>query len=155
MERPRTVHEAGGFVNNAAKLVHTCGLSPLQDSHSNTDSCTMQILWERDPNLNLSHSKHVLHNTIWPQRLESESGSGNKSVWNMKLPLYSVKSSIHYNVVIWFAVWITIGIGIRIQQRKPVCLHKGPFTLNACVCVFLWSSPSNANVKYEHHHLLP
>ena len=39
MERPRTVHEAGGFVNNAAKLVHTCGLSPLQDSHSNTDSC--------------------------------------------------------------------------------------------------------------------
>ena len=29
-----------------------------------TDSCTMQILWERDPNLNPSQWKHVLHNTM-------------------------------------------------------------------------------------------
>ena len=29
------------------------------------------------------------------------------------------------------------------------------FTLNVCVCAFLWSMPSNANARYEHHHLLP
>ena len=34
------------------------------DLDSDTDSCTMQILWERDPNLNLSQWKHVLHNTM-------------------------------------------------------------------------------------------
>ena len=28
------------------------------------------------------------------------------------------------------------------------------FTLNFWVYVFLWSLPSNANIKYEHHHLL-
>ena len=38
------------------------GLFPFPDS--DTDSCTMQILWERDPNLNLSQWKHVLHNTM-------------------------------------------------------------------------------------------
>ena len=32
---------------------------------------------------------------------------------------------------------------------------KALFTLNICVYVFLWSLSSNANVKYEHHHLLP
>ena len=37
---------------------------PVSDSDLDTNSCTMQILWERDPNLNLSQWKHVLHNTM-------------------------------------------------------------------------------------------
>ena len=73
-----------GKCKQASRLVHTYGLFPLQDSHSNTNSRTMQILWERDPNLNPSQWKHVLHNTIWPHRLKSEFGSGNKSVWNVQ-----------------------------------------------------------------------
>ena len=42
------------------------GSFPLlySDSDLDTDSCTMQILWERDLNLNLSQWKHVLHNTM-------------------------------------------------------------------------------------------
>ena len=44
------------------------GPFPLPDSDLDSDldtgSCTMQILWERDSNLNLSQWKHVLHNTM-------------------------------------------------------------------------------------------
>ena len=49
----------------------TNGLFPLPDyfhsdldSDLDSDSCTIQILWERDPNLNPSQWKHVLHNTM-------------------------------------------------------------------------------------------
>ena len=46
------------------------GSFPLPDSDSDsdldTDFCTMQILWERNPNLNLSQWKHILHNTVQP-----------------------------------------------------------------------------------------
>ena len=47
------------------KVYHN-GLFPLLDSDSDpdTDSCTMQILWKRDPDLNLSQWKHVLHNAM-------------------------------------------------------------------------------------------
>ena len=49
------------------------GLFPLPDSDSDldTDSFTMQILWERDSNLNLSQWKHVLHNShrVWNPNL--------------------------------------------------------------------------------------
>ena len=52
------------------KKVDANGLFPLLDSDLDsgldTDSCTMQILWERHLNLNLSQWKHVLHNTMWP-----------------------------------------------------------------------------------------
>ena len=43
------------------------GLFLLPDSVSDTDSCTVQILYERDPNLNLSQWKHVLYNSyrVW------------------------------------------------------------------------------------------
>ena len=51
-----------------SSLIETNGSFLLPDSNldsdSDTDSCTMQILWERDPNLNLSQWKHVLHNTM-------------------------------------------------------------------------------------------
>ena len=44
------------------------GLFPLlasdSDPDSDTDSYTMQILWERDPNLNLTQWKHALHNIM-------------------------------------------------------------------------------------------
>ena len=45
------------------RVTHICnGLFPLLDS--DIDSCTMQILWEGDPDLSLSQWKHVLHNTM-------------------------------------------------------------------------------------------
>ena len=42
------------------------GSFPLPDSDSDldTDSCTVQILWESDLNLNLSQWKFILHNTM-------------------------------------------------------------------------------------------
>ena len=33
-------------------------------------------------------------------------------------------------------------------------LTKALFTRNVCICIFLWSLPSRADVEYEHHHLL-
>ena len=56
---------------NATNHLHRMkcnGSFPLLDSDSDldsdTDSCTIQMLWERDPNLNLSQWKDVLHNTM-------------------------------------------------------------------------------------------
>ena len=67
-------------LRTATKTMATCYIShnhhhnslfPLLDSYSDsdTDSYTMQ----RDPNLNPSQWKHVLHNTMYPQGVESES----------------------------------------------------------------------------------
>ena len=57
------------LMRNNLMVVAECSFQfPLPDSDldldSDRDSCTMQILWERDLNLNLSQWKHVLHNAI-------------------------------------------------------------------------------------------
>ena len=56
---------SGSMALEQGKVDHN-GLFPLLDSDSDpdTDSCTMQILWKRDPDLNLSQLKHVLHNAM-------------------------------------------------------------------------------------------
>ena len=61
----REMHDQGN--RNSLLLIYIDrnsyhGLFPLPDLDS--DSCTTQILWERDPNVNMSQWKHVMHNTM-------------------------------------------------------------------------------------------
>ena len=59
---PFTSGEQGPYACVRLGLKITYGLFSFLDS--DTDSCTMQVLWERDPNLNMSQWQHGLHNTM-------------------------------------------------------------------------------------------
>ena len=45
--------------------------------------------------------------------------------------------------------------GLIANHTWRLCLWLQGIKGYFCVCVFLWSLPSKANVKNEHHHLLP
>ena len=54
----------GQQLNSSNNCIQISTTEYFKTDRSDTDSCTMQILWERDPNLNMSQWKHVLHNTL-------------------------------------------------------------------------------------------